>query len=78
MNKSKLKKEINESINPVDYYFWIGKEIVKHSDKPFKSGFKTGIPKDVGVNPNSNKMAFIMSDDDTYVDCKQCKLKDND
>lgn len=53
---------------------WIGKEIVKHSGKPFKSTLKVGIPVDLTTNPNSNKKAFLM-DDGSIVDCFQTKLK---
>lgn len=52
---------------------WVGKQIVKHSGKPFKSTFKVGVVKDIMVNPYSNKIAFLM-DDESLVDCHQCKL----
>lgn len=53
---------------------WLGKEIIKHSNKPFKSGFKTGVPKEMVINEHSNKEAFIMNDG-SVVDCYQCTLK---
>lgn len=54
-----------------DWVNWINHEIIKHSGKPFKSGEKIGIPKELTINPYSNKQAFKM-DDGSIVDCHQC------
>jgi hypothetical protein len=58
-----------------EWYDWIGKEIIKKSDKPFKSGKKIGVPIGIEQNPNSLKLAFRMKDDNTLVDCHQCNIK---
>ncbi len=52
---------------------WLDNEIVKHSGKPFKSGLKIGIAKKMVINEHSGKLAFLM-DDESVVDCFQCKL----
>lgn len=51
---------------------WVGLVLIKHSDKPFKSGLKKGIAVEFTTNPNSGKPAFKM-DDDSIVDCHQVK-----
>jgi len=55
---------------------WVDKEIIKHSGKPFKSGYKKGTIISININPNSNKIAFLM-DDDSVVDYYQTKLCEN-
>ena len=52
---------------------WLGYEIVKKSNKPFKSGQKMGIAKDITLNPNTDKLGFKM-DDGSIVDCHMCQL----
>jgi len=54
---------------------WIGKPIIKKSGKPFKSGLKTGTPKDITINENSGELGFLM-DDGSVVNCDICKLKE--
>jgi len=56
-----------------DWINWIGKEICKHSNKPFKSTLLKGMPISLTINPKSGKQAFLM-DDSSIVDCYQCKL----
>ena len=58
--------------NP-DWINWVGCEIVKHSNKPFKNGLKVGVVKELTTNPYSNKAGFLMYDG-SIVDCQQCKL----
>lgn len=55
---------------------WVGDTVEKHSGKPFKGGEKIGIITDMGINPWTGRKAFKI-DDDSYVDCYQCKLSDN-
>jgi len=64
---------VDKFINATQWDQWLGKQIIKHSGKPFKSRFKIGIPQEMTTNPNSNKLAFKM-DDGSVVDCHQCKL----
>ena len=64
------KQYIDENLLQ-DYSTWIGRKIMKLSGKPFKSGSKTGIPKSLEINPNSEKLAFVL-DDDSIVDCYSC------
>jgi hypothetical protein len=68
-----MKTKINKFETQRDWDTYIGKQIIKHSGKPFKSGKKIGIPLEITVNPNSNKKAFLM-DDGSVVDCSQTKL----
>lgn len=70
MKNKKLDKFSCES----EWQNWIGQKIEKHSGKPFKSSKKIGIPIAIETNPNSGKLAFRMKDDETLVDCYQCKL----
>ena len=67
-----MKKNITTNTGP-KYNEWIGQEVRKFSNKPFKSGKKKGIIKGLTINENSNKIAFIM-DDDSVVDCFKCEL----
>ena len=66
-------KKVDKFADKDNWENYIGKEIEKHSGKPFKSGKKTGIAISMGINPNSGKQGFNM-DDGTIVDCMQCKL----
>lgn len=54
---------------------WIELEVIKHSGKPFYSGLKTGVVKELTLNIHSGKPGFLM-DDGKIVDCHQCKLKE--
>ena len=71
-----METKIDKFENQLEWENWIGKEVVKHSGKPFKSGEKVGIPKAKVINPNSGKEAFLMGECITnVVDCYQCRLK---
>lgn len=67
------RKKVDKFEHQEDWDKWIGKEVEKHSKKPFKSGKLTGFPVQMTVNPNSGKKAFKM-DDNSIVDCFQLKL----
>ena len=69
-----MTKKVDKFANSTDWDNWIGKQIIKYSGKPFKSGAKIGIVDSIGVNPNSGKKCFIMREDQTSVDCFQCNL----
>lgn len=69
-----MKNKIDKFATQNEWTEWIGKEIIKHSKKPFKSGKQKGIPIGTEINPNTGKLAFRMTDDNTLVDCFQCKL----
>lgn len=60
----------------MEYKSWLNSEIEKKSGKPFKSGLKIGTPLQMTVNSYTFKVAFLM-DDDSVVDCTQCKLKND-
>lgn len=68
-----MGKKVHKIYKNPDWINWVGCEIVKHSNKPFKSGNKVGVVKELTTNPHSNKTAFLM-DDGSIVDCYQCKL----
>lgn len=57
----------------MDYSSWVNSEIVKKSNKPFKSGLKVGIVKSMTINPHNPELAFLMNDG-SIVNCHQCKL----
>jgi hypothetical protein len=59
-----------------EWHTWIGKEVVKHSGKPFKSGEQIGSVVAFTTNPHSGKPAFEMNDG-SVVDCFQVKLNQN-
>lgn len=67
--------KVNKFATESEWGNWIGKEIVKHSNKPFKSGNLVGVPIGTETNPYSGKKAFRMRDCDSLVDCFQCKLR---
>lgn len=72
-----MSKKIDKLKNQDDWDNWIGKQVVKYSKKPFKSGKTIGIPVEVTVNPHSNKKAFKM-DDNSIVDCFQVALHEQE
>lgn len=68
-----MTKKVDKFRDENDWINWKGKEVIKHSKKPFKSGKITGIVVDLTTNPNSGKVAFRMNDE-SVVDCFQVKL----
>jgi|TARA_R110000822_G_scaffold82467_3_gene195080 hypothetical protein len=68
-----MGKKVQKVYENKDWINWVDCEIVKHSNKPFKSGEKVGVVKAMAINPHSIKTAFLM-DDGSIVDCYQCKL----
>jgi len=67
--------------NNSDYTKNIGKQVSKCSItdkeqkcKPFKSGFKKNTVKDVITHPILNVPAYIFEEDESYVECRRCKL----
>jgi hypothetical protein len=52
----------------------IGSPVVKHSGKPFKSGNKVNVVKDVIPHPVVlGEWAFTFVDDDSFVACMMCE-----
>lgn len=74
--QTKTQLEIYDLNNRNNYSEWIGKSVVKKSGKPFKSGNKVNTVIDVVVNPNTNRVAFVFSDDYSVVDAHICVLVD--
>lgn len=70
-SKSIVSKE-NETHEMFEHM--LNKEIVKKSNRPFKSGEKIGVPLKFTTNEYSGRIAFVMKDDDSIVDCFRCKL----
>lgn len=56
-----------------NWHKWVGLEVIKHSNKPFKSGRHTAIVVEYTTNPHSDKAGFKLNDG-SIVDCHQCKL----
>ncbi len=69
-----MSKKVDKFEHSNDWENWVGLQIIKRSGKPFKSGEKVGIVESVEINPNSDKKAFRMKEDQTLVDCHQCQL----
>lgn len=64
--------------NNINYANWIGKTVIKHSGKPFKSGEITAKATALTTNPHSGKQGFeIDGNAKNIVDCYQVKLFKN-
>lgn len=70
-------KKVDKFIDANNWDEWVGKQIIKHSGKPFKSGPKSATPLSITMNPFSGKKAFKLLECGTVVDCYQCKLEEN-
>ena len=56
----------------------IGKQVTKFkSGKPFKSGFQTNTVKAVINHHILNIPAYTFEEDDSYVECRRCKVVNN-
>lgn len=84
-----IKNEIENNINSQksqkniqDYKENIGKKVTKcriiagfeYTPKPFKSTFKINTVKDVIIHPILNIPAYTFIEDDSYVECRRCKV----
>ena len=58
----------------IDQNWDMGKRCRKRSGKPFKSGLKVNTIKGVVVHPTLNIPAYTFSEDDSYVECRQCEV----
>ena len=58
------------------YESWVGKDIQKKSNKPFKSTLRIMIPIGMVISHYTNNFAFKFADG-TIVDCRVCKLIEN-
>ena len=67
LSKTQIGKECRQ---PYNNYF--GKQVMKVSGKPFKSGQKTNTVKGLIVHPALKVFAFTFEEDDSYVECRQC------
>jgi hypothetical protein len=66
-----MKHDISEIIPFEDY---IGKQVRKKSDKPFKSRRTQNTVKGVVNHPKLNIPAFTFIEDNSYVECRRCHL----
>ena len=69
-----MKNKVDKFSDAQNWDNYVGKQIVKRSGKPFKSGNKVGVVENMSINPNTGRKAFLMRDDQTLVDCHQCQL----
>jgi hypothetical protein len=53
---------------------WIGKQVVKNSGKPFKSGDTVNTVKGLTTNLQTGNSAFTFEEDESNVECWRCKL----
>lgn len=58
------------------WQLWIGRQVVKTSRKPFKSGEKVNTVKGIVVNPQTGHNAFEFVEDGSNVECWRCKLSE--
>jgi len=58
----------------MEYKDWIGKTVFKPSGKPFKSGKKTNTVTGIVDHPILRIPSFTFSEDESVVECRQCKL----
>ena len=52
----------------------IGKIVTKTTKKPFKSGNDNNTVRDIIVHPILGCPVFTFIDDDSYVECRRCKV----
>jgi hypothetical protein len=52
----------------------VGKRVEKDSNKPFKSGCKINTVKNVIIHPKLEIFAYTFEEDDSYVECRRCKI----
>lgn len=74
---SEIKNDTNSRIPELIHPTFIGLEVIKKSNKPFKSGYKTGIVTGYSINEDSPKLklAFIIDNDsENLVNVDICKL----
>jgi hypothetical protein len=76
-----LKKYYNKYKMLEQYLQNIGKKVMKCSigeqeknHKPFKSGFQTNTIKDVVMHEFIDEPAYVFNEDDSYVECRRCKI----
>lgn len=58
-----------------NYQSFIGKKVVKKSNKPFKSGEKTNTVKGIITHPILKIPAYTFEEDESYVECRRCFLE---
>lgn len=56
------------------YYEMLGEVVIKHSKKPFKSGYKENTVIGITTNEFTNRIAFLFNEDDSVVECFKCRL----
>jgi hypothetical protein len=71
-----MKHKVDKLSDQDNWMTYIGKKVSKHSNKPFKSGDRLGVPLSLRINEHSGKVAFEMNDG-SVVDCHQVKLATN-
>ena len=77
LQNGKLKSNTNSVFPEFILTSLIGEEVIKKSNKPFKSGDKTGLVTGYAINTNSPKkrIAFIIDNDpENLVNVNICKL----
>lgn len=77
--------EYVEIHDPTTFESNIGKKVQKchvwkKKDKPYRKKFKSGLyentVKGVVIHPLLNLPAYIFEEDDSYVECRRCKVID--
>lgn len=69
-----MSKSSRKNVDREECKSWIGRPVAKISGKPFKSGNKVNIVKDVVEHPTTGNLAFTFLGDDSIVEARQCCL----
>lgn len=68
-----VKHDVVTSEDLLKWVYLIGTQVVKRSNKPFKSSKKVNTVRGIVKNPQTNRFAFIFEEDDSNVECWKCK-----
>ncbi len=66
-------EKVDKFADSANWSTYIGKQVIKHSKKPFKNGSAVNTVKEFTTNPYSGKKAFEMVEG-SVVDCFRVKL----
>lgn len=56
------------------YRLLVGKRVIKHSKKPFKSKLVINTVKAADfIHPTTGRLCYTFLEDDSYVECCRCK-----
>lgn len=65
---------MREAVNVDQAESYVGKRVVKKSNRPFQSGDKVNTVAGVTTNPHTGKVAFSFKEDESVVDAFICRV----